>query len=186
MALSLLAIVVGMLGLAYASVPLYRIFCKVTGIGGTTQTAVVAPEQVLDREIVVRFNADVDPKLPWYFKPQQKEVRVKIGENALAFFEAMNMSDNPVLGTATYNVTPLKAGGYFNKIQCFCFDEQKLDPGQTADMPVSFFIDPEILNDPNMNDVNTITLSYTFFKVKNGDELAAAQAKPASAGNATQ
>jgi len=161
---SLIVLVAGMTALSFASVPLYRLFCQVTGYGGTPQIATVRPDTVGEREITVRFNSDVDPKLPWAFQPLQRAVKVKVGEEKLAFFQATNRSDKPLVGTATFNVTPLKAGLYFNKIQCFCFDEQRLDPGESADMPVSFFIDPEILKDPNLNDVQTITLSYTFFR----------------------
>jgi len=160
----LVVLVGGMTALSFASVPLYRLFCQVTGYGGTPQIAEIHPDAIGKREITVRFNSDVDPKLPWAFQPSQKAVTVKIGEEKLAFFQATNRSDKPVVGTATFNVTPLKAGLYFNKIQCFCFDEQRLNPGESAEMPVSFFIDPDILKDPNLNDVQTITLSYTFFR----------------------
>ena len=152
-----------MLGLAFAGVPLYRIFCQVTGYGGTTQVAAAAPEIVGDRVITVRFNADVARGMPWRFKPMQREIRVRLGESALAFFEAENRSDETVLGSATFNVTPQKAGAYFNKIDCFCFEEQVLHPGESAEMPFTFFIDPEILDNRNLDDVTTITLSYTFF-----------------------
>jgi cytochrome c oxidase assembly protein subunit 11 len=154
----------GMLGLTAASVPLYRLFCQVTGYGGTTQVAEALPEAPLARTIKVRFNADVDPALPWSFRPLQREVEVRIGEQNLAFFQARNQSDRPVVGQAVYNVTPFKAGPYFDKIACFCFDEQRLEPGQEVDMPVSFFVDPAILDDPNTRDLTTITLSYTFFR----------------------
>lgn len=164
--LSLLSIVVGMFLLAYASVPLYRIFCKITGTGGTTQVAKVAPGELGHRTIRIQFNSDTAPNLPWKFKPEQRETFVTTGEQKLAFFSAENTSDEPVKGMATYNVTPAKAGIYFNKIQCFCFNEQLLQPGQKISMPVSFFVDPEIEKDPNLRNVKTITLSYTFFKVK--------------------
>ena len=157
-------VVAGMIGLAYASVPLYRWFCQVTGFGGTTQVAETAPLKVLDRVITVRFNADVNGKLPWAFQPVQREVKVRLGEQALAFYQARNDADAPIVGTATFNVTPPKAGAYFNKVECFCFTEQRLDPGRSVDMPVTFFVDPEMVNDRNLDDVTTITLSYTFFK----------------------
>jgi cytochrome c oxidase assembly protein subunit 11 len=157
-------IVVGMLGLAYASVPLYRLFCQVTGFGGTTQVASVESEAVLDRTITVRFNASRDPSLPWSFQPEQRSVEVRIGETGLAYYRADNRSPLPVVGVATYNVTPLKAGIYFNKLACFCFENQVLQPGEGIDMPVSFFVDPAIADDPSMDDVTTITLSYTFFR----------------------
>lgn len=163
---SLVAVVAGMFMLAYASVPLYQLFCKVTGTGGTTQVADAAPEKMGERVMKIEFNADTDPNLPWQFKPEQRRVSVTTGEQKLAFFSAENASDKAVKGTATYNVTPAKAGIYFNKVQCFCFNEQVLQPGQKVMMPVSFFVDPEIENDPNLRGVKTITLSYTFFKVK--------------------
>lgn len=164
--LSLLAIVLGMVCLAYASVPLYDLFCRVTGTGGTTQEAIRFPTSISGRTITVRFNADVSPELPWHFAPQQIAMDVKIGENGLAFYTAKNLSNTMTYGTATYNVTPHKAGIYFNKVKCFCFERQPLQAGQETDMPVSFFIDPEFLNDPAMADVDTVTLSYTFFPAK--------------------
>lgn len=156
----------GMVGASYAAVPLYEIFCQVTGYGGTTQTAEVAPDKILDRKMTIRFNADVDRKLPWKFAAVQDRVEVRVGENALAFYHARNTSDRAVVGTATFNVTPLKAGQYFNKIECFCFTEQRLEAGGEVDMPVSFFVDPAIADDPNLNDVTEITLSYTFFQTE--------------------
>ncbi len=153
-----------MTGLAFASVPLYRLFCQVTGYGGTTQVAETAPGQVFERRITVRFNADVNPKLPWHFQPLERAVTLRVGEPGLAFYRAVNLTDRPVSGTATYNVTPLKAGQYFNKTQCFCFDEQRLEAGEAVEMGVSFFIDPAILEDRNLDDVTTVTLSYTFFR----------------------
>ena len=163
-ALMLAGGVCAMIGLAFASVPLYRLFCQVTGFGGTTQVAAEAPATVSDRVITIRFNADVNPELPWSFQPVERAVDVKIGEQGLAFYRASNVGAEAVTGTATFNVTPLKAGIYFNKMQCFCFEEQKLEPGQSIEMPVSFFVDPAILEDPNLDDVTTITLSYTFFR----------------------
>lgn len=153
-----------MLAFAYASVPLYRIFCQKTGFGGTTQVAIAPSTKVIDRTIVVRFNADVHRDLPWFFRPLQVQIPVKVGENALAFYESRNDSREPIIGMATYNVSPDKAGIYFQKVACFCFEEQTLQPGQHVTMPVQFFIDPEIMNDPELNDVKTITLSYTFFR----------------------
>lgn len=160
----LTALVMTMLAMSYAAVPLYRLFCQQTGYGGTTQVAQNSSEKVISREITVRFNADIHRDLPWHFKPLQTEIKVKIGENALAFYESQNWSSEPISGMATYNVTPDKAGVYFNKISCFCFEEQILSPGQKVQMPVQFFIDPEFANDPDLKDLNTITLSYTFFK----------------------
>ena len=163
-ALTLAGVVVGMIAFSFATVPLYRLFCQVTGFGGTTQVAETAPREISDRVIAVRFNADVNDKLPWRFGPLQREVKVQVGENRLAFYQAQNVSERPVTGTATFNVTPLKAGQYFSKIACFCFTEQRLEPGQQIDMPVSFFVDPAIMDDPELDDVKTITLSYTFFR----------------------
>lgn len=160
---NLVAVAVGMLMLAFAAVPLYRIFCTVTGFGGTTQQKAAYAGAISDHQVTVRFNADTDPKLPWKFAPIEKQVRVKLGENRLVAFKATNESNQPTRGTATYNVTPFAAGKYFNKVQCFCFEEQRIAPGGTATFPVSFFIDPEILNDPLVRDVANITLSYTFF-----------------------
>jgi cytochrome c oxidase assembly protein subunit 11 len=162
-AVALVSIVVAMVGAAYAAVPLYQLFCQVTGYGGTTQVAETAPLAVGDRVFTIRFNADVDPKLPWAFQPEQREMTVKVGESGLALFHAENLSDRATAGTATFNVTPLKAGQYFNKVQCFCFTEQRLAPGASIGMPVSFFVDPAIVEDPNLQEVKTITLSYTFF-----------------------
>ena len=157
------SVVCGMVGLSFAAVPLYDLFCSVTGFGGTTQTAESAPAEVGERVMVVRFNADVSNDVPWRFKPSQLEVELRVGEVGLAFYTATNESKNPILGSATFNVTPLKAGIYFTKVDCFCFEEQVLRPGESAELPVTFFIDPEIVNDRDMDDVTTITLSYTFF-----------------------
>jgi len=151
---------------SFASVPLYRLFCQVTGFGGTPLRAERAPDAAAERTIVVRFNADIDPTLPWQFRPAQREIRVKLGEDTLAFYNAVNRSGAAATGNAMFNVTPDKAGQYFNKIDCFCFKEQTLAPGQSADMPVNFFVDPALMKDVNMDDVKTITLSYTFFRAK--------------------
>jgi len=153
-------------GASYAAVPLYEIFCQVTGYGGTTQVAKMAPDEVLKRKMIIRFNADTDQALPWKFAPTQDKAEVLVGENAIAFYRARNLSDRAIVGMATFNVTPLKAGQYFNKIECFCFSEQRLEPGGEVDMPVSFFVDPAISEDPNLNDVKAITLSYTFYQTR--------------------
>ena len=154
----------GMTGLGYASVPLYRAFCEATGFAGTTQKAEAAPGAALSgKRVSVRFDANHVPALPWEFVPEKASEPVILGEREIAFFAAKNLSDKPITGRATFNVTPTQAGKYFNKIQCFCFTEQTLAAGQKVTMPVSFFIDPAMLNDPEMNDVKTITLSYTFF-----------------------
>lgn len=160
----LAGVVCTMAGLAFASVPLYRLFCQVTGYGGTTQVADAMPAAALERVMKVRFNADLHRDLPWDFKPVQTEMTVKVGEAGLAFYEARNLADRPITGTATFNVTPLKAGQYFSKVQCFCFEEQTLQPGEEMEMGVSFFVDPAIEDDPNLADVRTITLSYTFLR----------------------
>lgn len=164
LALTLSGIVLGMVGMAFASVPLYRIFCQVTGIGGTTQVAEALPDAPIARKIAVRFSANVDPALPWRFKPKTREITLQIGEQGIVYYEAENLAATPITGRATFNVTPLKAGMYFNKIHCFCFDEQTLAAGETVDMGVNFFVDPAIAEDPNLDDVQTITLSYTFFR----------------------
>ncbi len=168
-AISLAMIVAGMAGMAYAAVPLYDMFCRVTGYGGTTQRAEAAPEAVGERVITVRFNSDVSPELPWRFHAVSPAAPMHVGEERLVFFQATNESSRPVTGTAVFNVTPQKVGAYFNKVQCFCFDEQRLEPGQTMDFPVSFFIDPEISSDRNLDDVKTITLSYTFFPARDAE-----------------
>ena len=163
--LLLVASVVFFMGaLSYASVPLYKLFCQVTGYGGTTQVAQNLSDKVIDRSVTIRFDANVNPALDWKFVPAQKSIELSVGENALAFYRAENTGSGPLVGTATFNVTPDKAGIYFNKVECFCFQEQLLAPNQVIDMPVSFFIDPEMMNDPNLDDVTTITLSYTFFR----------------------
>lgn len=173
---SLFGLVLGMIGLTYASVPLYSLFCAVTGFGGTTQRAEAAAARVVDRKIAIRFNADTNSALPWSFKPEQKELVLKLGETGFAAYRAENRGAKPTVGTAVYNVTPDKAGAYFNKMQCFCFTEQILEPGQVVDMPVVFFVDPSMADDPNMDDVTTITLSYTFFRAKDGEARLAQQA----------
>lgn len=162
---------VAMLLLSFAAAPLYSTFCKVTGWGGTTQEAVKnASAQVYDREITVQFNADVDPRMPWDFSPAMRQVKVKVGADALISYLAENKSQTPVSGTAVYNVTPPLAGKYFNKTQCFCFAEQVLQPGQKVHMPVAFFIDPKIMDDHELRNLRTITLSYTFYRY-NSPEL---------------
>jgi cytochrome c oxidase assembly protein subunit 11 len=159
-------VVIGMAGMAYASVPLYRLFCQVTGFAGTTQRAEGPSARILDRVVTVRFDANVGAGLPWTFEPVQNTVDVRIGETALAFYRVKNVSDHPVTGTATFNVTPDQAGGFFDKVQCFCFTEQRLEPGESAELPVSFFIDPAIVDDSDGKSIRYITLSYTFYPVK--------------------
>ncbi|MEE2689282.1 MAG: cytochrome c oxidase assembly protein [Pseudomonadota bacterium] len=162
------AVAIGMVGLSYAAVPLYDLFCRVTGYGGTTQVAIEHSAVVSERPIKVRFDAMVT-NINWAFQPAQREIELKVGENALAFYQATNRSSQTLTGTATFNVTPLKAGAYFSKVECFCFTEQTLAPGETIEMPVSFFVDPEIDKDPNLKDVKTITLSYTFYPTEPTD-----------------
>ena len=163
-ALPLICLVAAMLGLAFASVPLYRLFCQATGYGGLPQRADRAPDQVLDRTIRIRFDANVATGLPWSFEPVQQVMDVKIGEQALAFYKATNTSSAPVAGTAIFNVAPEIAGRYFTKIECFCFKQQTLAPGTTAEMPVIFFIDPKLVEDDNTKNISEITLSYTFYR----------------------
>ena len=168
-----------MVGAAYAAVPLYDLFCRVTGFGGTTQVADAAPGKASDRLITVRFDASLNRRLPWKFDAPETAVKLPVGESGLAFYTAENMTDRTITGTATYNVSPDKAGYYFSKVDCFCFTEQVLAPGQAVEMPVSFFIDPEILTDPEMDDVKTITLSYTFFEAPTSAQNTV-QEKPAA------
>ena len=163
-------VVVGMVGLAFASVPAYKAFCQVTGWGGTTQRAETGADRVLERNITVRFDSVVGRNLPWKFKPEQVDQTIHLGESALAFYRAENFSDKPVTGRATFNVSPAKAGIYFQKIDCFCFTEQTLQPGEVVSMPVAYFVDPDLADDRNLDEVETITLSYTFFEYANGDE----------------
>tara|TARA_B100000745_G_scaffold291636_1_gene231684 strand:+ start:335 stop:910 length:576 start_codon:yes stop_codon:yes gene_type:complete len=162
----LVSIVVGMAGLAYASVPLYDLFCKVTGYGGTPQIAEMLPSVVGSREMTIRFNADVNRDLPWEFRPVNGKVMVRVGEPTLVYYRVKNLSDKTIIGTATYNVTPLRAGSYFSKIDCFCFAEQELKPGESVELPVSFFVETSIESDPSMEGINTVTLSYTFFELE--------------------
>ena len=154
-------------GLGYASVPLYRMFCQATGLNGTTQRAAAAPGAV-DRQVRVDFDTNVSPKLAWTFRPENRSETVAVGARDMAFFTATNNSDHPITGTATFNVSPAQAGKYFTKIQCFCFTQQTLKPHETVRMPVIFFVDPKMLKDPDAADVDTITLSYTFYPVDSG------------------
>jgi cytochrome c oxidase assembly protein subunit 11 len=166
------SVAVAMVGLAYASVPLYRLFCQATGFAGTTQRAERPSAQVLERHVTVRFDANVGPGLSWDFGALQRTADVKIGENVLAFYKVTNRSEKPTVGTATFNVTPEQAGAYFNKIECFCFTEQRLEPGESLEMPVSFFIDPAIMKNPDARGIGDITLSYTFYPVDNPKKTA--------------
>jgi cytochrome c oxidase assembly protein subunit 11 len=161
----LVLVIVGMGGMAWAAVPLYDWFCRVTGFGGTTQLGAGA-ERVLDRTVTVRFDASLERGMPWIFKPVEPSMEVRVGETALAFYEAHNPTDRPVAGSATYNVAPFSLGGYFTKIDCFCFTEQVLEPGERVEMPVTFYIDPEMVEDAETEGVSHITLSYTFFETE--------------------
>ena len=171
--LRLVGVVVLMGGLAWASVPLYRLFCQVTGFGGTTGQVASNTSLAIDQTIEVRFDGSLDRNMPWEFKPEQRTMTVRLGETNLAFYRATNPTDRPVAGSATYNVAPYSAGGYFTKIECFCFTEQVLQPGETVDMPVSFYVDPAILDDADGKHVPTITLSYTFYETALPEDHAA-------------
>ncbi|XP_037318773.1 cytochrome c oxidase assembly protein COX11, mitochondrial isoform X2 [Pungitius pungitius] len=165
-----------MIGLSYAAVPLYRLYCQASGLGGTAVAGhdaeqVEAMEPVKGRVLKISFNADTHASMQWNFRPQQSEIFVVPGETALAFYRAKNPTNKPIIGISTYNVVPFDAGQYFNKIQCFCFEEQRLNPHEEVDMPVFFYIDPEFDEDPRMARVDTITLSYTFFEAKEGQKL---------------
>ena len=151
-----------MLGLSFAAVPFYDWFCRVTGFGGVTQKAVAPSDRLIDRDISIRFDASLASDMRWEFKPEQHSMTLRIGENGLAFYEAYNPTDEVITGTASFNVYPYAAGYYFNKIDCFCFEQQVLQPGERVQMPVSFFVDPEMLNDKEAAYIHTITLSYTF------------------------
>ena len=176
LALSLVGLVAGMVGLSFASVPLYRMFCQVTGYGGTPQRAEKAPGEVLDRTVTIRFDGNVDHTLPWTFAPVQQTMDVKIGDTALAFFKASNNSASPVTGRAIFNVSPELAGRYFTKIECFCFKQQTLAAGQTVEMPVTFYVDPKFVEDEDTKDISEITLSYTFYRSDEPNPPAAASA----------
>ena len=166
LAWTMVAIVGGMLGMAYAAVPLYQAFCKATGFAGTPLVAKEGERPVIARTVEVRFDSNTDANLPWRFQPVERSVKVQLGEEKLVFFRATNLSQRPIVGTATYNVTPEWTAGWFNKIQCFCFTEQLLQPGQSVDMPVLFFVDADMNKDRRYDDVRTITLSYTFYEAR--------------------
>lgn len=169
------AVVVGMVGLAYASVPLYNLFCKVTGFGGTPQVAESASETQGSRVTAVRFDANVAPGLPWRFEPEVSEINVQSGKTATVMYKITNLASRPVIGMATFNVQPALMGQYFNKLECFCFSEMELKPGETVEVPVVFFIDPKMENDSDLKTLKEMTLSYTFFQAKGGKPVAAAK-----------
>jgi len=172
-----IGVVLSMVAMAYAAVPLYDLFCRVTGYGGETRLVQYDPDQVLDREITVRFDASNSRYFPWTFEPLQREMTLKVGETALVFYRATNTADHPVTGVASYNVTPFKVGPYFSKLECFCFTEQTLDPGQSMDMPVVFFVDPLMDEEARLDDVRMVTLSYTFWEA--GDDRVYGEIKAA-------
>lgn len=169
----LVGVVVTMGALAWASVPFYSWFCAVTGFGGETSVADQGSDVILDETIKIRFDANTDPAMAWSFKPVEREMELRIGETGLAFYEAHNPTDRVIAGTATYNVAPYEAGGFFTKIDCFCFTEQVLQPGETVLMPVTFYVDPEITTDRDAKYVHRITLSYTFYETDLPEDLAA-------------
>ncbi|MFP7673788.1 cytochrome c oxidase assembly protein [Marivita sp. S0852] len=166
-------VVLFMGAMAWASVPLYDWFCRVTGYGGATNVAEAGSTEILDRTIKVRFDASLERGMPWEFEPMQLEVELRLGEEGLAFYEAYNPTDRPIAGTASYNVAPFGAGLYFSKIACFCFEEQILMPGERVEMPVSFFVDPDIINDSDAKHAKHITLSYTFHEIEMSEDMQA-------------
>ncbi|HEY9056131.1 MAG TPA: cytochrome c oxidase assembly protein [Aurantimonas sp.] len=184
-AVSCAAFAVGMIGAAYASVPLYELFCQVTGYGGTTQRAETGSGRVIDRTVIVRFDGNVATDLPWTFQPNDRQVTVKLGETREVSYRVKNNSDKAVTGQATFNVTPNAAGVYFNKIACFCFDNQTLQPGEELDMPIVFYIDPDMLEADELKNAPGITLSYTFFKMDDPDESIAAAPETGEGGDPT-
>jgi cytochrome c oxidase assembly protein subunit 11 len=178
------SVVAAMVALTFASVPLYRLFCQATGFGGTIQRAQAAPGQVLAKTVSVRFDANTSEKLKWSFHPVASAMKVQLGEPTMAYYEAVNHSGETVTGSAVFNVSPPQAGAYFNKIQCFCFTEQTLKPGEKIEMPVTFFVDPDMLKDPDAAGVDEITLSYTFYPVDKPKAVTEARtAAPASVAN---
>jgi len=174
-------VVVVMGALAWASVPFYDWFCRVTGFGGTPGVSTAGASEVLDQEITVRFDASLARDMPWQFRPVETKMKIRIGETGLAFYEAFNPGDRPVAGSASYNVTPYEAGGFFTKIDCFCFEEQVLEPGERVLMPVSFYVDPDLVTDRDAKYVHTITLSYTFYEIDLPESYAALDEADAAA-----
>jgi cytochrome c oxidase assembly protein subunit 11 len=172
--LQTVSLVVFMGALAWASVPLYDWFCRVTGFGGVTNTAQTGSDVILDKTIKIRFDASLDRDMPWEFKPMERQVEMRIGETGMVFYEAYNPTNRPVAGTASYNVTPYEAGNFFTKIDCFCFEQQVLQPGERVEMPVTFFVDPEIVDDRDAKYTKVITLSYTFYETDLPQETAQA------------
>lgn len=179
------AFFVGMIGMSYAAVPLYQLFCQVTGYGGTTQRVEQFSDVILDREIRVRFDANTASSLPWDFKPAQRDVVIRIGETAQVSYLATNAFPTPTRGRASFNVAPAMAGAYFNKVECFCFTDTELQPGETMDMPVVFFVDPAIVDVPELRNLQTITLSYTFFGIDGPQPVAATKDEATQSRNKT-
>lgn len=173
-ALRAVGVVIMMGSLAWASVPFYDWFCRVTGFGGTTNTAEYGSDDILDQTIKIRFDASLERGMPWEFKPVERMLELRIGETGLAYYEAYNPTDTPIAGSASFNVFPYEAGGFFYKVQCFCFEEQILQPGERVLMPVTFFVDPEIVSDRDAKYTHTITLSYTFHSIDLPSEVQAA------------
>ena len=162
-------LVAGMVGASFAAIPLYKIFCQVTGFAGTTQVARIAPKHELARELTIRFDSNVAPGLPWRFEPEQNSIRLHIGEVATVHYKIINEAARTITAQASYNVTPTTVGAYFDKINCFCFTEQTLKPGETREMTVVFYVDPKIVNDRDQDPLNTITLSYTFYRLPDAE-----------------
>ena len=175
--ITLATLAIAMVGVSFAAIPLYRVFCSVTGYAGTPQIGPQAAPGATRQIMTVRFNADVNPNLPWDFAPQQDAVRVPLGQDQLAYYSARNLAGTPVTGIALYNVTPDTVGKYFHKTACFCFNQQTLAAGQRMQFPLSFWVDPTIANDPNTADIHTITLSYTFFRTLDDAEKSGALAQ---------
>ena len=162
-------LVAGMVGASFAAIPLYKIFCQVTGFAGTTQVARIAPKHELARELTIRFDSNVAPGLPWRFEPEQNSIRLHIGEVATVHYKVINEAARTITAQASYNVTPTTVGAYFDKINCFCFTEQTLKPGETREMTVVFYVDPKIVNDRDQDPLNTVTLSYTFYRLPDAE-----------------
>jgi cytochrome c oxidase assembly protein subunit 11 len=174
--LASLGVVAGMVGLSFAAVPLYDLFCRMTGFNGTPMINAAAAPGAGEQVMTIRFNANTQPNLPWRFGPQQASVQLRVGEEGVAFYSARNLAEAPVEGVSTYNVTPEVVGKYFHKVACFCFEAQTLAPGQQVDMPLAFWVDPKIAEDPNTRGIRTITVSYTFFRTLADAERAGALA----------
>jgi cytochrome c oxidase assembly protein subunit 11 len=172
------AVVAGMVGMSFAAIPLYRMFCSVTGFAGTTQVSRIAPKHELARELTIRFDSNVTPGLPWRFEPEQNSIKLHIGEVATVHYKVINEAARTITAQASYNVSPPTVGAYFDKINCFCFTQQTMKPGETREMTVVFYVDPTIMNDRDQDPLNTITLSYTFYRLPDAEPVADATTKP--------